>query len=426
MTRPTSTAGAGHRRPPAVVIGLDSITGLQTSRILAGHGVPVIGLTNDRRHYASRTRVCARMVQADLRGEGLITALLTLGRELGERAALIPCTDLSVLLVSTHREELEPWYGIALPDHAVVEQLLDKESFLRYAQTAGLPIPESVFIEVRGVAETAAGALSYPAVLIPSIMSATWQANTDAKAFPVADGEELLAVYDRVSGWCERFIAQEWIAGDVGDQYSSNVYYGADSAPLVTFVSRKVRQWPAVTGISSLGEDCRNDEVVRVTHELFGAVGYRGLGYLEMKRDRRTGRHLIIEPNIGRPTGRSAIAEAGGVALHYTAYCDLAGLPLPEIGVQRYSGVKWIDDRRDFQAALHAVRSGRLTVRGWWRSVRGPKAHAVWSSSDPAPFLHELGYAGGKAVRGLAARLVRRLARRPDRSAASAAPALPG
>ena len=420
MTRPASGAGAGHRRPPAVVVGLDSITGLQTSRILAGHGVPVIGLTNDRTHYASRTRVCTRMVEADLRGEGLIRALVTLGRELGERAALIPCTDLSVLLVSTHREELEAFYGIALPEHAVVEKLLDKESFLRHAQAVGLPIPETVFIEDRADAETAAGALTYPAVLKPSVKTATWQANTDAKAFPVADGEELLAAYDRVSGWCERFIAQEWIAGDVDDQYSSNVYYGADSTPLVTFVSRKVRQWPAVTGISCLGEDVRNDEVARVTHELFGAVGYRGLGYLEMKRDRQTGRHLIIEPNIGRPTGRSAIAEAGGVELHYTAYCDLAGLPLPVVRPQRYSGVKWIDDRRDFQAALHAVRAGRLTARGWWQSVRGPKAHAVWSLSDPAPFLHELGYAGGKAVRGLAGHLVRRgvrRVRRADRSA---------
>ena len=39
------------------------------------------------------------------------------------------------------------------------------------------------------------------------------------------------------------------------------------------------------------------------------------LGYVEAKRDVRTGRHYLIEPNIGRPTGRSAIAEAGGVEL---------------------------------------------------------------------------------------------------------------
>ena len=42
--------------PAAVVLGLDTITGLQTARILAARGVPVIGVTNDLGHYACRTR----------------------------------------------------------------------------------------------------------------------------------------------------------------------------------------------------------------------------------------------------------------------------------------------------------------------------------------------------------------------------------
>ena len=39
--RPTSP-------PPAVVVGLDNITGLQTARILAARGVPVFGIVADR------------------------------------------------------------------------------------------------------------------------------------------------------------------------------------------------------------------------------------------------------------------------------------------------------------------------------------------------------------------------------------------
>ncbi|HKZ01966.1 MAG TPA: hypothetical protein VJ180_06995, partial [Pyrinomonadaceae bacterium] len=62
---------------------------------------------------------------------------------------------------------------------------------------------------------------------------------------------------------------------------------------------------------------------------MFQSVNYRGLGYVEMKRDVNTGKHFIIEPNIGRPTGRSAIAEAGGVAMLYAAYCDTVQRTLP-------------------------------------------------------------------------------------------------
>ena len=398
------------RRPPAVVIGLDSITGLQSARILAARGVPVVGVTNDPGHYASRTRVCTRMVQADLRGEELITALTTLGPELGERAALIPCTDLAVLMVSEHREELSAWYFIALPEHHVVEMLVDKEPFLRHAQRTGLPIPPTFFVESRADVEHAAAALNYPAVLKPSIKSAQWQATTDAKAFPVADADELLSVYDHVAPWAETFIAQEWIEGEVSDQFSCNLYYGASSTPLVTFVSRKIRQWPPATGISCLGEDCRNDEVLRIASDLFGGVAYRGLGYVELKRDRNSGRHLIIEPNIGRPTGRSALAEAGGVELLYTAYCDLVGLPLPESRTQTYTGRKWIDDRRDLQSAVWHIRRGKLTVGDWWRSTRGRKAHAVWSASDPWPFVYELSYAARKAVAAVPSRVGRLVA----------------
>jgi hypothetical protein len=37
------------QQPYAIVIGLESIVGLQTARILAAHGVPIIAITDDPR-----------------------------------------------------------------------------------------------------------------------------------------------------------------------------------------------------------------------------------------------------------------------------------------------------------------------------------------------------------------------------------------
>jgi predicted ATP-grasp superfamily ATP-dependent carboligase len=395
--------------PAAVVVGLDTITGLQTARILAGHGVPVIGVSSDRGHYACRTRACVRVLQADLLGEQFVDALLELGPQLEEQAALFPCTDLTVLAISRHRDRLAPWYRIALPDHDVVERLMDKDSFLRHAQDTGLPIPSTVFLDDRADAARAARTLAFPVVIKPPMKSPGWQSHTNLKAFQVHSPDEFLDVYDRVAGWSDTLIAQEWIEGGVDSLYSCNAYFDESSQPLVTFVARKIRQWPPHTGTSSLGEECRNDDVLHGTVELFKGVGYRGLGYVEMKRDARTGRHLIIEPNVGRPTGRSAIAEAGGVELLHTAYCDMVGLPLPEAREQRYRGVKWIDDRRDVQSALYFLRRRQLTPLQWWHSVRGPKSHAVVSLSDPAPFVHDLLQSARRAGRILAARVVRSL-----------------
>jgi D-aspartate ligase len=409
-------AGSGTRHPPAVVLGLDTITGLQTARILAAREVPVIGVTNSLRHYACRTRACTSVLQADLRSEDVVEALVRLGPRLDDRAALFPCTDLAVLQISRHRDRLKPWYHVALPEHAVVDMLMDKVGFLRHAQENDLPVPGTVIIESRADAERAARTLSYPVALKPPLKSAVWQSHTSAKAFQVGDGQGLLDVYDRVGSWSDRLIAQEWVDGGVDALYSCNAYFGEGSRPLVTFVARKLRQWPPHTGTSSLGEECRNDEVLRETLRLFAGLDYRGLAYVEMKQDARTGRHLIIEPNIGRPTGRSAIAEAGGVELLYTAYCDMVGLPLPADRQQRYVGAKWIDDRRDVQSALYFVRRGQLGPADWWRSVRGPKWHAVVSRSDPQPFVHDLLQAGRRGAGMLVARVRRSLASRPSTS----------
>jgi predicted ATP-grasp superfamily ATP-dependent carboligase len=181
-------------------------------------------------------------------------------------------------------------------------------------------------------------------------------------------------------------IAQSWIEGDESSLISVNGYADRDARVRILFTARKLRQWPPETGTSSLGEEIRDDAVRDIAAQLMEAVGYRGLIYVEVKRDRRTGMPLIVEPNVGRPTGRSAIVERGGVELVLSAYLDAIGEPLPEATEQTYRGVKWIYWRHDLQAALVAMARGRLTPLGWWRSVRGPKWEAVWDPADPRPF----------------------------------------
>ncbi|MGA7272429.1 MAG: carboxylate--amine ligase [Acidimicrobiia bacterium] len=377
--------------PYAVVLGLDSMQGLQTVRILARRGVPVIGVAADPGHYACRTREC-RVVVARDRGE-LFDFLESFGKDLTTPAVLIPCQDGRVLSVSRARDELSQWYRIVLPDEATVEMLMDKDAFYRFAADRGFPIPETHFVRSRQDAIRAAETLTFPAILKPPFRTSRWTELTPAKAFTVSDKHDLLAVYDRVSDASETIIAQQWIPGGISELYSCNCYFSTEGELLVSFIARKIRQWPPDTGQSSLGEEVRNDVVLEESIRLLRSVGYRGLGYVEMKRDPRTDRYYIIEPNVGRPTGRSAIAEAGGVELLMTMFCDAAGLPLPDHRTQRYTGVKWIHLRRDLLSAVASMRKGELTVREWLRSLRGRKGYAVASWRDPGPFLAEIAQA---------------------------------
>jgi D-aspartate ligase len=374
-------------RAPAVVVGLDCITGLQTARILAGRGIPVFGIARDLTHFCCRTRVCDTIIGADTRGDDLIAALEALSSRFDQKAVLFPCTDSSVLTISRERRRLVDAYHVSLPSHDIVELLTDKAKFAAFAREQGLPVPRTLVLASRDDAEEAARSLGFPCIVKPPIKTPLWERHSSEKAYKAHTPEELLAVYESVAKLSTFLIAQEWISGSEGDHFTCNCYFNRDARPLVTFVTRKIRQWPPQTGTGSIAVESRNDVVLTETVRLFSSVGFWGLNYLELKRDAKTGAHLIIEANVGRPTGRSAAAEAAGVELLYAMYCDVLGLPLPERNLsQRYLGTKWIYFGRDIRSAFYYWRRGELTIGGWLSSLRGPKVDAVFSWRDPLPF----------------------------------------
>ncbi len=375
---------------PAVVIGLGNLVGLQTVRVLAARNVPVYGIADHAGQPFSRTRLCREVVFVDTASSALIDALEDVGRRLPARAVLYPCDDVTVLAVSAARGRLEPWYHLSLPDHDVLETLMDKARFHAWATVQGLPVPVGQVVADRDDVGSAAAMLRFPVVMKPDHRGERWFANTAEKAIRAETPAELLAAYERVRTWADGFTVHEWIEGGEDALFSCNAYFDRLGQPLVTFVARKVRQWPPRTGRSSLGVEVRNDEVLRTAIELFQKAGMVGLAYLEMKRDARTGEHIIVEPNVGRPTGRSANAEAGGVELVYTMYRDVLGLPLPDNRQQSYGSAKWIYLRWDLQSAYRDWRDGRLGVGSWLASLRGPKWYAIWSWRDPMPFVADV------------------------------------
>ena len=378
---------ASNHKPHAVVVGLDCIQGLQSARILAGHGVPVVGISSDGKYYSCRTNVCEEIHVVKTKGPKLIALLEKLGPTFDARPFLLACQDKNVVTISRHREVLEPWYRFVLPDPDVLETLIDKDSFYRFALESGLPLPPTFFVSNKQEAEEAASQLTYPVIIKPPAREGNWTKHTKLKAIVADTREDFLAKYDLYQDWADVLIVQRLVEGSDDNHYTCNIYFDQNREPAVTFTSRKLRQWRPTTGQACLSVECRNDEVVEETMRLFCGVNYRGFAYLEMKYDEQMDQYFIIEPNIGRPTGRAAMAEAAGVDFLYTAYCDAVGLPLPQNRQQTYQGVKWIHLMRDIQAALYHLTRRELTLREWWRSTRGVKAFAVFSRPDPLPFV---------------------------------------
>ena len=375
---------AVEKKPFAVVTGLEYMQGIQAARILSKrHKVPVIAVSNKSNHPFCLTNCCSKVVFSN---NSLIECLEGIGRQLLQKAVLFPSTDADVLLVSRNRELLAKWFHLCLPAPDVVEMLMDKLQFYAFADQAGFSIPDTYFIYNRADLDQAAEKITFPCVFKPHFRTSTWNQLSVFKAFKVLTPEQLISLFERYKSGTGCFILQNWIEGPDANLYSCNAYFNASSEPLATFVARKLRQWPPEMGQSALGEECRNDFVLDETVRLFQKVGFHGLGYLEIKQDQGSGKYFIVEPNICRPTGRSAIAEAGGVDLLYTMYCDALGWPLPSSRVQHYGGVKWINIRQDLLSTLYYWRKGELTFKQWLKSVRGPKTFAIFSWTDPRPF----------------------------------------
>jgi predicted ATP-grasp superfamily ATP-dependent carboligase len=373
--------------PPVVLVGLDCPTGLQAARTFAARGIEVIGIASNLRHPCVRTRSCRQVIEVEAGETQLVEALIRLGVRLGERAVLVPCADLAVLAVSKHQAELNMLYRFAVPTIDVTAMLLDKALFAKFATIHEFPIPRTFVISDAGDIETAGGELEYPCVLKPSVKSPAWAANTTAKAIVVDSPRALAESYTRFSPWADAFVVQEWIAGGDVDHYTCDCYVSAQGVPLVTFTARKIRQWPPGTGQGCLSVECRDDYVRDLTLRVLATAGHHGQGYLETKRDTRSGRHLIVEANIGRPTGRVAAAERAGVELLMTMYSDLIGAPLPAERTQKYVGTKWIHLRRDLQASAHLMLTRKASLRDIVKPWRGPFAFALLSRRDPMPFV---------------------------------------
>ncbi len=149
-------------KPHAIVFALDSINGLQTARILARKGIPVIGIASNPKHPCCRTNVCEEIIFANAENDDLIRALEVLSSRLGKKAVLFPCNNLEVELVSQNRQRLENWYHIILSDPDVYDKLMNKTSFYTYAQKEGFPIPKTFILNNRSDAEIAAQEQIFP------------------------------------------------------------------------------------------------------------------------------------------------------------------------------------------------------------------------------------------------------------------------
>ena len=225
MTRATGLIATD--RPAAVIVGLDCITGLQSTRLLTARGIPVVGVVADRRHFSARTRLATSIVTAPLRGEPLVDALVSWppassSRPCSSLARTPPCwpsRPVAIAWPTAYR------FVLARPRR---RRAADGQGVVRRARPRpGLPIPPTPSCAPVG----RRGA--------PRAGPTRACSSLDTRTLPGRrrPGQGILVDRPRPSCWppmtryattADALIAQKWIEGAETDLVSVNSYFDHD------------------------------------------------------------------------------------------------------------------------------------------------------------------------------------------------------
>lgn len=369
---------------PAVVIGL-GVNGLGTLRALAAAGIPSYAITAGGGEPAERCRhgekiVCPAM---HLHPDALIACLLALRERLDRPAVLFPSGDLSLQHISDAREQLGDAYLLPFPDKRLVDLILDKTRFYRFAVDAGVDIPTTLFPSNADELAERSHALRYPCVIKPAVAGIAWR-RKGWKIILARTREELLHEYATAAVVEPALVVQEVIEGPDSALHFSLTFADAGSECVAMFTGRKLRQHVPRYGISSLAESRWYPAIDEMTRDILRRIGYTGYASIEFKQDARNGRYYVMEVT-GRTWYPHALSELCGLNLPWLAWASLTGAPLPPLPVQR-EGVKWVDEVNDLRSAYHYFRSGELTLREWLRSYGGELHLAHYRRGDAGPF----------------------------------------
>jgi predicted ATP-grasp superfamily ATP-dependent carboligase len=221
---------------------------------------------------------------------------------------LLPVSFAAVMQVSQIRDELEKYVRIPLAASDALEIAGNKGRTIQFAEKNGICIPRTWYPKNDSEAEAIAHEIPYPAVIKGSEESGFVRyANSPEE---LAEKFRMILQYSPV--------IQEYISGE-GFGFFALYNHGRARA---IFMHRRIREYPATGGPSALAESIYNDELRDAGIRLLDSLLWHGVAMVEFKKDKRTGKFVLMEINP-KFWGSLELAIASGVDFPYLA-CRMA------------------------------------------------------------------------------------------------------
>lgn len=371
-----------HDEHPALVLGLGE-TGLGVVRALGRAGIPAFGVDHRRRiGFRSRHVTAQRCPHPVAEHDRFIAFLTAFARALDTAPPVLYVTSDAFLQgVTEEWDRLAPHVVILGPPPTVARQLLDKNRLYGCCLQHGVDVPRSV---PAGPGGAGAGleSLAFPVFVKPAAAdSRTFFAG--AKGAVANDTDSARRIVTEATRQGGRVIVQEIVKGPDDECYKYCACIAKDGRPLLEFTLQKVRNYPAHFGVGSCCVSRAAPEVCDLGRRVFAAIGYRGVGSIEFKRDGRDGRWKLIEINA-RYWQQVALPTACGMNFPVVHYLEATG-QAPQSESAFTPGVTWMSLDKDARSYLAYRREGTLTRRDWLTSLQGPRVISDFEWRDPWP-----------------------------------------
>jgi D-aspartate ligase len=370
---------------PVVLLG-----SLALVRTLGMARIPVVVASVERDTPSMASRYCKGIIELPPRGrDAIVEALVRAGRWFarqhgGARIPLFYDNDDRLALVQDYRDALAPHFALLLNEPAIGRALLDKELFQDLGERWALPVPRRIDWD----------ALDHERgpVLIKPKTRTGWESSAirrqlfggEGKARVFACGAEARA-NTLVQSLAGQLAFQEYVPGGDDAIWSFHGFAAPGGEVLASFVGRKIRTFPALTGDSAYLRLARDDRLSALGRDIASRLRLAGVFKMDFKRS-PAGRFYLLEINT-RFNLWHYPGALNGVNLPRIAYDFLVHGKRPQPAIAR-THYRYLALRYDWRAYRELHARGSLSTAGWlWSLAQAPKGYELFSWTDPAPFV---------------------------------------
>ena len=371
-------------RPPVLLAA-----GPVLLRPLGRAGIPAIVASSDEDDPTFASRYCGGRCVLPPRSQpdALIDALVDAGDRLfalfGRRVPLMYGEDYFLELIYRHRARLQEKFLLLLSDPDVALALLTKDRFEALARERDLPMPRCLSWDMLSEVEGA--------VLAKPCSKSIWH-HSPLQLGLFGDGSKALifqngraaAAHPRIAYFRDQLIFQEYVRGDDRQIWSFHGFSDEHGSVLASFVGRKLRTSPPLTGESSFVEMIHDDALATFGRRIAERVPLKGAFKIDFKTDAESGRHFVLEVNA-RFNLWHCLGAANGLNLMEVAYDYLvAGKRPPPLSYR--TDTRWLCLPLDCRAYRELAARRQLSLAGWLSSILFTRTvYNVFAWRDPAP-----------------------------------------